>query len=178
MDAHSGPAPSCSACQELDAADGVADGKIQFTLVPKSRNERAVFATISRTQDRASDAITRFAGSMNFVYMHSAWFGLWIVINVGLFGAALVFDEFPFGLLTLIVSLEAIFLSTFVMLSQNRQSQRADVRSELDFENNVRAEIWAVHVGHKLGIDPDHVESVVQGAVAGLKEQMSTETAS
>ena len=79
-----------------------------------------------------------------FVYLHSVWFGLWILLNVGLVGGAVVFDKFPFGLLTMIVSLEAIFLSTFVMVSQNRQAARADIRSQLDFETNLRAEIWSV----------------------------------
>ena len=76
-----------------------------------------------------------------------------------------MFDKFPFGLLTMIVSLEAIFLATFVMVSQNRQAARADVRSQLDFETNVRAEIWAVHIGAVLGIDDTHVEDVVRHAI-------------
>jgi uncharacterized membrane protein len=62
-------------------------------------------------QNRVADAITRFAGSMVFVYVHIVWFALWIGFRV---------EKFPFGLLTMIVSLEAIFLSTFVMISQNR----------------------------------------------------------
>jgi uncharacterized membrane protein len=63
-------------------------------------------------QNRIADAITRFAGSMWFVYLHVVWFAAWIVFRV---------EDYPFGLLTMIVSLEAIFLSTFVMISQNRQ---------------------------------------------------------
>jgi uncharacterized membrane protein len=62
-------------------------------------------------QNRLADAITRFAGSMTFVYLHVIWFGCWIGFGV---------EKYPFGLLTMIVSLEAIFLSTFVMISQNR----------------------------------------------------------
>jgi uncharacterized membrane protein len=77
---------------------------------------------------------------MTFVYVHTLWFGLWIVVNLGALGLALAFDKYPFGLLTLIVSLEAIFLSTFVMISQNRQAKAAEVRSELDYETNVKAE--------------------------------------
>ena len=63
-------------------------------------------------QNRIADAITTFAGSMWFVYLHVVWFAIWIVFGV---------ERYPFGLLTMIVSLEAIFLSTFVMISQNRQ---------------------------------------------------------
>jgi uncharacterized membrane protein len=63
-------------------------------------------------QNRIADAITRFAGSMWFVYLHIVWFLVWIGFGV---------ERYPYGLLTMIVSLEAIFLSTFVMISQNRQ---------------------------------------------------------
>jgi uncharacterized membrane protein len=63
-------------------------------------------------QNRVADAITRFAGSMWFVYLHIAWFTVWIALGV---------ERYPYGLLTMVVSLEAIFLSTFVMISQNRQ---------------------------------------------------------
>lgn len=95
---------------------------------------------LKRAEDNAADKITSFAGTMNFVYLHSVWFGFWIVINLGLLGAGVAFDKFPFGLLTLIVSLEAIFLSTFVMISQNRQAQAAELRSELDYQTDVKAE--------------------------------------
>lgn len=90
-------------------------------------------------QDRFSDAITAFVGSMEFVYMHIAWFFLWIVWNMGFF-ALPVFDPYPFGLLTMIVSLEAIFLSTFVLISQNRMSVMADQRADLDLHVNLLAE--------------------------------------
>jgi uncharacterized membrane protein len=92
-------------------------------------------------EDRVADKITTFAGNMKFVYLHTVWFALWILVNMGLLGTALVFDDFPFGLLTLIVSLEAIFLSTFVMISQNRQGEAAVLRSELDYQTDVKAEL-------------------------------------
>jgi uncharacterized membrane protein len=69
-------------------------------------------------ENRAADAITRFAGSMTFVYMHVIWFAAWIGFGV---------EKYPFGLLTMIVSLEAIFLSTFVMISQNRAAAKQQV---------------------------------------------------
>ena len=120
-----------------------------------------------RVQDHTADSITSFAGSMRFVYIHIIWFGVWIALNVGLIKVDHEFDKFPFGLLTMIVSLEAIFLSTFVMISQNRQAARSDLRSELDFENNIRGEIWSVHIGEALGLDVDHVEDVVRQAIDG-----------
>jgi uncharacterized membrane protein len=91
-------------------------------------------------EDRAAEAITRFAGSMRFVYLHTGWFALWVAANVGLFAVLPAFDPFPFGLLTLVVSLEAIFLSTFVMIAQNRLSAQADARAQADYEVNVRTE--------------------------------------
>lgn len=70
---------------------------------------------------RAADRITGFVGSWLFVGIHALWFGLWILLRI---------EPFPFGLLTLLVSLEAIFLSTFVMMSQNRQAERDHVRDD------------------------------------------------
>lgn len=112
--------------------------------------------------------LTEFAGSMSFVYIHGIWFGAWVLIDLGLHVASLPkFDPYTFGLLTMIVSLEAIFLATLVMISQNRQAARSDIRSEIDFENNLRAELWSVHVGYALGVDPEHVEAMVRQTMDG-----------
>ena len=72
-------------------------------------------------QNRIADAVTRFAGSMPFVYLHIVWFSLWIGLGV---------ETYPFGLLTMVVSLEAIFLSTFVMISQNRADAKRESLAE------------------------------------------------
>ena len=90
-------------------------------------------------QDRLADVLTRFSGNMWFVYVHVAWFGWWIAENNGWIGSR-VFDPYPFGLLTLIVSLEAIFLATFVLISQNRAAALADMRSDLDLQIDLLAE--------------------------------------
>jgi uncharacterized membrane protein len=87
-------------------------------------------------QDRIADGITAFSGSMLFVWIHVIVFGGWIVYNM----SPAAFDPFPFGLLTMWVSLEAIFLATFVLISQNRQGQAADKRAELDYKINIKAE--------------------------------------
>jgi uncharacterized membrane protein len=164
---------SCPACRVIDQADGVEDGNLYKLEHYQTRDERTVLDALLRAQDRAADRITAFAGSLNFVYLHSVWFGIWVLLNVGILGASLEFDKFPFGLLTMIVSLEAIFLSTFVMVSQNRQAARADLRSELDFETNLRSEIWSVHIGQALGVDPAHVEDVVRQAIEGSRAQLA-----
>jgi len=85
---------------------------------------------LQSAQSRVADAITTFAGSMTFVYVHVAWFALWIVVG----GILVGFDRYPFGLLTMIVSLEAIFLSTFVMISQNRADARRQVLADAQWK--------------------------------------------
>ena len=97
---------------------------------------------------RIADAITDFTGSMAFVFLHVVWFGLWVLLNIGLIHIPYVseFDPFPFGLLTMIVSLEAIFLSTFVLISQNRLAAAGEKRAELDLQINLLAEQKATKV--------------------------------
>lgn len=163
---------SCPACRVIDKADGVEDGKLYKTRHYHLGDERRIVRAIKRTEDRVADKVTAFAGSLNFVYMHAVWFGIWIAVNAGVFGAGLTFDEFPYGLLTMVVSLEAIFLATFVMVSQNRQAARADIRSDLDFENNLRSEIWAIHIGQALGLDVEHIEDIVRMAIEGHRSEM------
>jgi uncharacterized membrane protein len=76
-------------------------------------------------ENRIADGITRFAGSMAFVYLHVLWFGAWIVFGV---------EDYPYGLLTMIVSLEAIFLSTFVMISQNRADAKQQALADHEWK--------------------------------------------
>jgi uncharacterized membrane protein len=163
----------CAACRVIDKADGLEDGTMFRSAVGGVRNEHWIWHKLRRAEGRTADRVTTFSGSMRFVYLHGVWFGVWIVINVGLAGVGWEFDKFPFGLLTMIVSLEAIFLATFVMISQNRQAERADLRAEIDFETNLRAEIWAVHIGERLGIDADHVEGVVIEALAAARKHLA-----
>ena len=163
----------CKACSIVDKLDGKIDGRV-FNLehwhVP---DERHRFRKVRALEDKISDKITAFAGSLYFIYLHVLWFGIWIADNVGLFGERVVFDGFPFGLLTMIVSLEAIFLSTFVMVSQNRQTARAEVRAQIDFESNLQSLIWSVHLGAALGIDVEHVERLCQQAIAESRSDAS-----
>jgi uncharacterized membrane protein len=109
-------------------------------------------------QDRIADAITRFAGSMTFVYVHIIWFASWIGFGV---------EAYPYGLLTMIVSLEAIFLSTFVMISQNRADAKQQVvadqqwktvqeedeqnRELIDLSNEILALTKEVHAAQRNG---------------------------
>src|SRR5512140_2293 len=107
-------------------------------------------------QSRIADAITSFSGRMVFVYVHIAWFGLWILLNTGWFGVP-VFDPFPYGLLTMIVSLEAIFLSTFVLISQNRLGEETERRADLDLHIGLLTEHELTRVLQMLDAIQDNV---------------------
>jgi uncharacterized membrane protein len=163
---------TCPACRAIDRADGIEDGNLYKIEHYHARRESVLFRGLAHAQDRISDRITAFAGSLRFVYIHAVWFAIWIAINVGALGTSREFDKFPFGLLTMVVSLEAIFLATFVMVTQNRQGRRADIRSDLDFETNLRSEIWSIHIGAALGVDIDHVEDVVLQAISGARSHL------
>jgi uncharacterized membrane protein len=90
--------------------------------------------------DRLSDAITWVAGSSGFVAVHIVLFTVWIALNVGMVPWVQIFDPYPFSFLTLVVSLEAIFLSIFVLMSQNRAARLADRRANLDLQIDLLAE--------------------------------------
>jgi uncharacterized membrane protein len=111
------------------------------------------------TEEKIADGITAFSGRMLFVYVSIAWFGAWILLNSGLLPIR-PFDPFPYGLLTMIVSLEAIFLSTFILISQNRMSEQAEYRADLDLHIDLLTEYELTRVlqmldaiQEKLGIE-------------------------
>ncbi len=117
------------------------------------------------THHRVADLISRFSGNVYFVYAHVVWFSVWILWNTGHLGL-MSFDPYPFGFLTMIVSLEAIFLATFVLISQNRLTEMSDKRADLDLQVNLLAEYEitkilrltdaiADHLGLKEGGDPE-----------------------
>jgi len=85
---------------------------------------------------------------MPFLISHSVWFIVWISLNTIILGDR-AFDPFPFGLLTMIVSLEAIFLACFVLISQNRQAQKDKVRADIEYEVNIKAELEVAHLHEK-----------------------------
>jgi uncharacterized membrane protein len=90
--------------------------------------------------ERIAGAVTRAAGTAAFAILHLVWFAAWIVINGGVVRGIAPFDPFPFSLLTMIVSLEAIFLSIWLLISQNQMSRQADRREHLDLQINLLAE--------------------------------------
>jgi CRP/FNR family cyclic AMP-dependent transcriptional regulator len=97
---------------------------------------------------RIADWVSWFSGSMVFLAIHGVWFIGWILINTGLIGIK-PFDPYPYGLLTMVVSLEAIFLSCIVLISQNRQAEKDRVRSDIEYEVNIKAELEVAHLHEK-----------------------------
>jgi uncharacterized membrane protein len=110
-------------------------------------------------EERVAEAITRFTGSMRFVYLHLAFFGFWIVANLGWVPGVPAWDP-SFVVLAMMASVEAIFLSTFVLISQNRMAAAADKRADLDLQISLLAEhevtkvaTLLAAVAERLGID-------------------------
>jgi uncharacterized membrane protein len=112
-----------------DPGPGTAAGRKRQPHLPHPAFAEVVQQRANSWQLRLADRITAFAGAMIFVWIHAVLFGLWIATD----GLGLTNDPFPFNFLTMVVSLEAIFLSTFVMIGQNRQAQFAAKKAEHDF---------------------------------------------
>jgi uncharacterized membrane protein len=113
-----------------------------------SRNVNIEVEEHLSTLQKIADWIAWFSGSMPFLLINAIWFGAWVAINTLPLGIP-VFDPYPFGLLTMIVSLEAIFLSCFVLISQNRQAEKDHVRSDVEYEVNIKAELEVAHLHEK-----------------------------
>lgn len=111
--------------------------------------------------DHTVDSITAFCGSLTFIWVHLLWFSLWVAYNLH-FGTA-SFDPYPFPFLIFIVSLEAIFLSTFILISQNRELKLIERRSQLDLHINLLTEqentkmlMMLQRIADKIGADVNH----------------------
>jgi len=115
--------------------------------------------------DLVAEAIANFCGSMTFVWVHIFWFGFWILINVT--PGIRHIDPFPFTFLTLVVSLEAIFLSTFILISQNQDTKISERRNHLDLQINLLSEQENTKmikmlqaIADKIGADLSHDQEV------------------
>jgi CRP/FNR family cyclic AMP-dependent transcriptional regulator len=138
------------------AAMGRMTRKADVLLRPRvSRNVNEEVEVRATLVQRVADWLAWFSGSILFLFLHALWFGTWIALNTGLVNVPGLsgFDPFPFGLLTMIVSLEAIFLSTFVLISQNRQVEKEKVRDDIEYDVNIKAEMEIAHLHDKA----DHI---------------------
>ncbi len=113
-----------------------------------ARNVNEMMEKTKSPIERATDWVAWFSGSFYFLVLTAAWFAVWIAVNTLPLGIP-AFDPFPFGLLTMIVSLEAIFLSCFVLISQNRQTDKDHLRSDVEYDVNVKAEMEIAQLHEK-----------------------------
>ena len=127
-------------------------------------------------QDRLAAAITRFTGSMAFVYLHLVLFGSWIILNLGLVSFIPQFDP-SFVILAMVASVEAIFLSTFVLISQNRMAAAADRRADLDVQINLLAEHEVTKLISIVSAIADHlnINTNVDAEIEELKQDVAPE---
>jgi CRP/FNR family transcriptional regulator, cyclic AMP receptor protein len=125
-----------------------------------SRNVNAEVADRRTTVERAADWIAAFSGSITFLMLHIVFFAAWVLLNTRWLPGwqPPMFDPFPFGLLTMVVSLEAIILSVFVLLSQNRQVAKDRIRGDIEYEVNLKAELEIAQLHEKM--DRLHVEAL------------------
>ncbi len=137
-----------AALHMLAALSGLTRKADELLRTRVSRNVNEEMEVHSTALLRIADWIAWFSGSMPFLILNGGWFILWIALNTLPLGVP-AFDPYPFGLLTMIVSLEAIFLSCFVLISQNRQAQKDKVRSDIEYEVNIKAELEVAHLHEK-----------------------------
>src|SRR4029079_11156993 len=125
-----------SALSMLAAVGGLTRKADELLRTRVSRNVNSEVAEQLTTLQRVADWIAWCSGSMSFLMLNGLWFIIWILLNTVDLGFK-KFDPYPFGFLTMIVSLEAIFLSCFVLVSQNRQAEKDRVRSDIEYEVNI-----------------------------------------
>jgi len=121
-----------------------------------SRNVNEEIEDTRTRVQKVADWIAEFSGGMPFLMLNAGLFFVWIILNLDFIPFVKAFDPFPFGLLTMAVSLEAIFLSIFVLISQNRQAAKDRVRSDIEYDVNLKAELEIAHLHEK--IDHMHAE--------------------
>jgi uncharacterized membrane protein len=127
-------------------------------------------------EERVAQAITDFTGSMKFVYLHLAIFGVWVVANLGLVPGISPWDP-SFVVLAMVASVEAIFLSTFVLISQNRISAAADKRADLDLQISLLAEHEVTKIAELVSAMAQHmrVEAARNPEIEEIKQDVAPE---
>jgi CRP/FNR family transcriptional regulator, cyclic AMP receptor protein len=132
-----------------------------------SRNVNEEMADTRSVVQKAADWIAEFSGSIAFFGINVGFFFVWIVVNSGIVPGVTPFDAFPFGLLTMAVSLEAIFLSIFVLISQNRQAAKDRIRADIEYDVNLKAELEIAELHRKV----DRLNTVIQERFVELERR-------
>ncbi|HEX3558287.1 MAG TPA: DUF1003 domain-containing protein [Pyrinomonadaceae bacterium] len=145
-----------------------------------SRNVNEEVEENLTTLQKIADWLAWFSGSMPFLIIHAFWFTIWISLNTFLSSifppnadGTHGFDPFPFGLLTMIVSLEAIFLACFVLISQNRQAQKDKVRGDIEYDVNIKAELEVTELHQKA----DHIHEEMLRRFSNLEKLLARQSA-
>jgi uncharacterized membrane protein len=140
------------------------------------QERRAREEATATLEERVAGAITRFSGTMRFVYVHIVVYGFWILANLGVVPGVPKFDP-SFVILAMAASVEAIFLSTFILITQNRMSAAAEKRAELDLQISLLAEHEVTKLAALLSAVADRlgVETDVDAEVEELKEDVAPE---
>ena len=133
-----------------------------------SRNVNEEIEDKRTAVQKTADWIAEFSGSISFLVLHIVIFTAWIVLNLGWIPGVPVFDPFPYGLLTMSVSLEAIFLSVFVLLSQNRQAAKERIRSDIEYDVNLKAELEIAHLHEKV----DHLTAETARRLSSIEQSL------
>lgn len=129
--------------------------------------------------DRIGDAVGAFVGTMTFVILHLTWFAVWILINTRVIPGIPPFDPYPFMFLSMTVSMEAVILTTFVLMKQNRMSKRADHRDQLNLQIDLLAEKEVTKILQMLRTVCDHMglqEAADEPEVKELSENTAVES--
>jgi CRP/FNR family cyclic AMP-dependent transcriptional regulator len=133
-----------------------------------SRNVNEEIEDKRTAVQKAADWIAEFSGSISFLVLHVVIFTGWIVANTGWVPGVPIFDPFPYGLLTMCVSLEAIFLSVFVLLSQNRQVAKDRIRADIEYDVNLKAELEVAHLHEKV----DHLTAETARRLSAIEQAL------
>ncbi len=169
----SAPSPRvCPACGGINAHDAVfcANPACHKALGEFKYVQEELLAEASRHEKLAAK-VTTFIGKPHFLVAHVFWITAWIAINTGIVAFVRKFDNYPFGLMGIILAVEAIFITGFVLITQNRQNAHADKRAELDYEVNVRT----YRQIHEIDDRMDQILDRLERLEAALREQKCAE---
>jgi uncharacterized membrane protein len=155
------------------------DGTLNTALrrnIEALRRRRAEEEDRAALDEKLARTVTRFAGSMHFVYVHAALYGAWIVANLGWIPGIRAWDP-SFVVLAMIASVEAIFLSTFILITQNRMAAAADRRAELDLQVSLLAEAEITKLVELVSMIAErmHVSAAEQQEIEEMKKRVAPE---
>ncbi len=169
QEAFDGPASIiCPACSKENASEAVFCVRCHKALGEFKYVQEELRAE-TRWHEALAAKVSSFIGNLSFLIVHAFWFAIWVAVNTGILAFFQTFDAYPFGLLGIILAIEAIFITGILLISQNRQNVHADKRAELDYEVNVRTYREIQHIKamlQRLECELKRIETVTQSRQA------------